>query len=79
MAHRRLTADDVRDRLRIAISAYGDQTQLSWARAHGISPTYLSEVLKGSRAPGRRVLEPLGLRESAPTYEDIDRSVDENR
>lgn len=70
MSAKKLTAEDVRQRIRAAISAYGDQTQLGWAKAHGVSPTYLSEVLTGVRTPGKRVLEPLGLKAAEPTFEE---------
>lgn len=34
----------------------------------GISPSYLWELLRGTRTPGPRVLEALGLERSETTY-----------
>jgi len=38
------------------------QTQQALARELGISLSYLSQIMRGRRAPGRKVLEALGLR-----------------
>lgn len=42
-------------------------TQAEWAKAQGISPTYVSDVLKGRRAPGDSILAALGF-ERVVTY-----------
>lgn len=55
-----MTAFEVRDRLLVACRAAGSQR--AWALAHGISPVYVGEVLKGVRDPGPLVLRVLGLR-----------------
>ena len=52
-----MTADDVRAKLRANI----DGSQASWAKAHGVSPAYLSDVLNGRREPGEAILNALGL------------------
>lgn len=42
------------------------------AREFGIQPSYLSDLLQGRRAPGPKVLGPLGLRRvKLVTYEPI--------
>lgn len=46
--------------LRERVDAAGSQR--AWASAHGLSHSYVGEVLRGSRAPGARVLHALGLR-----------------
>jgi len=35
--------------------------QQAWARAHGVSPAYVSDVLTGRREPGIGILAPLRL------------------
>ena len=52
-----MTADDVRAKLRANI----DGSQASSAKAHGVSPAYLSDVLNGRREPGEAILSALGL------------------
>lgn len=37
-------------------------SQKEWCRAHGISEQYVSDVLKGRRDVGNKVLEALGYR-----------------
>lgn len=37
----------------------GDQR--AWARKHGISPQYVSDVLNGRRLPGDKITRALGL------------------
>lgn len=49
----------VRALLRERVDAAGSQR--SWASAHGLSHSYVGEVLRGSRAPSARVLAALGL------------------
>lgn len=42
-------------------------SQVAWAKAHGVSPAYVSDVLAGRREPGKLVLDALGL-ERVVTY-----------
>lgn len=42
-------------------------SQAEWARKHGVSPAYVSDVLAGRREPGKLVLDALGL-ERVITY-----------
>lgn len=49
-------------RLRRACRTAGGQAH--WAKRHGISPAYVSDVLSGRRAPGPKILAPLGLIET---------------
>lgn len=37
-------------------------TQASWAKANGISPAYVSDVIQGRREPGEKILKALGLK-----------------
>lgn len=73
MGARQLTAAEVRDRLRVAISAFGPGTQRSWAAAHGVSHRSVNDVLQGRRLPPASLLVPLGLRavRAAPAYEEV--------
>jgi len=57
MDRKLLTADEVRERLRAACS--GDQKR--WAKEHGISAAYVSDVLNGRREPGKSILGVLRL------------------
>jgi predicted transcriptional regulator len=57
-----MTADEVRDLIRERIGA---GTQVDLARKFGVSGSYLSDVLKGSREPGGNLLEALGLKRVA--------------
>ncbi|MCE4224052.1 transcriptional regulator [Methylobacterium sp. C25] len=54
-----LTREEVIARLRRQIADRGSQQD--WARAAGVSPTYLGDVLKGRRVPGDRILLALGV------------------
>ena len=36
-------------------------TQAAWAKAQGISPAYVSDVLNGRREPGPKILEAVGF------------------
>lgn len=42
-----------------SVAAAGSQVQ--WCSANDISTAYLSEVLKGRRDPGKKILDALGL------------------
>lgn len=46
-------------RLQAACDAAGGQQ--AWARRHGISPSYVSDVLHARRDPGAAILRALGL------------------
>lgn len=35
-------------------------TQAAWAKDHGISPGYVSDVIQGRREPGKAMLKALG-------------------
>lgn len=54
-----LTAHDVITRLRDAIAREGSQK--AFAQAHHISEQYLSDVLRGRREPGQKILDALGV------------------
>lgn len=47
------------------VNANGNQA--AWARSHGFSPQYLSDVLKGRREPGEAILKALKV-ERVTTY-----------
>lgn len=57
-----VTEGEVRERLAGAIRSYGPGTQAAWARAHGLSGPYVSDVLSGRRAAGPAILAALGLK-----------------
>lgn len=42
-------------------------SQAAWAKKHGLSPAYVSDVINGRRDPGKAILEALGL-ERVVTY-----------
>ena len=44
--------------LNAAITAAGSRSQ--FCRAHNLSPAYLSEVLRGTRRPGPKILAAVG-------------------
>lgn len=55
-----MTADDVRRLIERKCREAGGQK--AWADQIKVSPTFLSEVIRGDRAPSQRILEPLGLK-----------------
>lgn len=67
MAVRTYTDEDVIEMLRYRVDREGTQTALSIQI--GITPQYLSDVLKGRRRPGPAILNFLGL-EMAYTKSD---------
>lgn len=73
MAARQLTAAEVRDRLRLAIAAFGPGTQAAWARAHAVPKRAVNDVLMGRRPPPASLLVPLGLRavRTVTAYEEV--------
>jgi hypothetical protein len=55
-----MTAADVRDLLRRAVSKAGGLR--AWARNNGVSAPYVSDVLKDQRAPGPAICDALGIK-----------------
>lgn len=55
-----MTAFDVCARLRRECREAGGQS--AWAKAHGVSPQYVCDVLNARREPGDMILAALGLR-----------------
>lgn len=49
---------NIKDQLR----SKAKPTQAAWAKAHGISPAYVSDVIQGRREPGEKILKALGLK-----------------
>lgn len=64
-----VTEGEVRERLAGAIKAYGPGTQIAWAKAHGFTPPYVNEVLRGRRSPNAAILAALGLKPVPPAIE----------
>ncbi len=54
-----MTSKDVVAKLQRRLRGY---TQVGLAGDLGVSPQYLSDVLREKRLPGDKILEPLGLR-----------------
>jgi transcriptional regulator with XRE-family HTH domain len=50
----------------------GEGSQLAFARKHGLSPAYISDVLTGRRDPSKAILDAVGL-ERVVTYRKKDR------
>jgi hypothetical protein len=63
-----MTLDQVLSLLRRECRKSGSQS--AWAKAHGVSGAYVSDVLQKRREPGEGILRPLGL-EKAVTYRRI--------
>lgn len=55
-----LSVDQVRKRLREKCDAAGSQA--AWAKAHGVSAAYVSDVIAGRREPGEAILKAFKLR-----------------
>lgn len=55
-----MTIDGILKILRARIETEG--SQMAVARNLGVSPQYLSDVLRRQRSPGEKILEPLGLK-----------------
>ncbi len=55
----KLTIEQVRERLRAACDEAGSMR--AWADGHGMSAAFVSDVLKGLRRPGDRMLAALGI------------------
>lgn len=54
-----MTAEEVRQRLIAECEKVG--TAGAWAKANSISPAYVSDVVKGHREAGEKILQALGL------------------
>ena len=54
-----MNAETVRERLQRICAENGGQAH--WARQHGISPAYVSDVINGRREPGKIILAALSL------------------
>ena len=57
-----MTADDVRKLLATSCEAHraiGGQS--AWAKIHGLSAAYVSDVLNGRREPGETICKALGI------------------
>lgn len=54
-----MTKEQVIKLLRSACDRAG--TQAAWARAHGIAPAYVNDVLNERREPGDKILAALGI------------------
>ena len=46
----------------LELSCRAAGSQQAFAKAHGISPQYLSDVLRGRRDPGQKLLDAMGLK-----------------
>jgi DNA-binding transcriptional regulator YdaS (Cro superfamily) len=54
-----LNEQEMMERLRAAIQVAGSQK--AFAKAHGVSQQYISDVLMGRRGAGEKLLDALGL------------------
>lgn len=54
-----MTEQEARERLRAAIQAVGGQRR--FAEAHGFSPAYVNDVLRGKRDLAERILAVIGI------------------
>lgn len=54
-----LTKQELIERLKATIAALGSQD--AFAQQHSISTAYVSDVLRGRRDPGKKILDALGL------------------
>lgn len=54
-----LTEQEVRERLRAAVEEAGGQR--AFAAAHGFTPAYINDVVRGRRALADRILATLGI------------------
>ena len=65
-----ISVDDLRKMLRDACEAAGSQK--AWAKANGLSITYVSDVLAGRREPGKGIAQAFGFK-PITVYVEIDR------
>jgi hypothetical protein len=70
-----LTEHELIERLRDAVHRAGSQS--AFARQHGLSEQYLSDVLRSRREPGQKILDTLGF-ERVVRYREkaIDSSIE---
>lgn len=54
-----LDCEDVRRRLQKQVNAAGGQK--AWAKKHGVSPSYVCDVLQRHRLPGDKITKAMGL------------------
>lgn len=57
---RRYSAEEVRGKLLVQCLDAGGRK--AWAEANGISPQYVTDVLKNRREPGESIVSALGMR-----------------
>jgi hypothetical protein len=57
-SRRRLTSDDIRNRLRAACTEAGGVRQ--WAQQNGLTKGYVFQVLQGDKQPSAAIAKPLG-------------------
>jgi DNA-binding transcriptional regulator YdaS (Cro superfamily) len=55
-----LSSEDVRKRLATACQTAGSES--AWAKAHGLSQSYVNKVVNGRKPPSDTILKALGLR-----------------
>jgi hypothetical protein len=60
-----MTSDQVRKLIAAQVAEAG--TIKAWADAHGVSPAYVGDTIKGRHEPAGKLLEALGL-ERVVTY-----------
>lgn len=60
-----LTEHEVIERLRDAIAQAGSQRK--FAEQHGLTVAYVSDVLRGNRAPADRILAAIGVEREVTT------------
>lgn len=63
-----MTDDDLRRRLVAACDKAGSQT--AWAKANGLRPQYVSDVLNERREPSPKLARALGLMPSERQWEE---------
>lgn len=54
-----MTHEELMDRLRADIAKAG--TAKAWAERHGVAASYVTDVLRGHRGPGDKILAALGV------------------
>ena len=55
-----MTHDQLIDHLRLHVKAFGGAEK--WAVSHGLSKSYVNQVLRGARQPGGGILHALKMR-----------------
>jgi hypothetical protein len=54
-----MNVDDVMTILDMRCKAHG--SRIKWAKAHGVSPSYVNTCFQGKREPGKLILDALGI------------------